>query len=158
LLRGRAETSRKQGRVLRLLRTLASRPPAGRPLLLRLAPRARQPAATTRGERPLTGRLLTCRQVADWLGITVETVLRWHRRGELPGFKLPGGAIRFREDDLEAWLEAHATGAATEKTPVNRHRAQTEVSLVSPVNPPQTAAQTEKETSCIGSDDHPSLR
>jgi len=39
----------------------------------------------------MSGRLLTCREVAEWLGVTVETILRWHRRGELPGFKLPGG-------------------------------------------------------------------
>jgi excisionase family DNA binding protein len=57
----------------------------------------------------MTGRLLTCREVAEWLGVSVETILRWHRRGELPGFKLPGGAIRFRESDLKEWLEQHAT-------------------------------------------------
>ena len=60
----------------------------------------------------MTGRLLTAREVADRLGITRETALRWTRRGDLPGFKLPGGAIRYREPDLDAWLQEHATGAA----------------------------------------------
>ena len=60
----------------------------------------------------MTGRLLTAREVADRLGINVETVLRWHRRGDLPGFTLPGGMLRFDEDELEAWLKARATGAA----------------------------------------------
>lgn len=39
--------------------------------------------------------LLTARQVADRLGVSTETVLRWTRRGDLPGFRLPGGALRF---------------------------------------------------------------
>jgi excisionase family DNA binding protein len=49
-------------------------------------------------------RLLTAREVADHLGVSAETVLRWARRGELPAVRLPGGAIRFRTDALEAWL------------------------------------------------------
>jgi excisionase family DNA binding protein len=53
--------------------------------------------------------LLTARQVADMLGVSAETVLRWTRRGELPAIRLPGGAIRFREGDLDAWLGDRAT-------------------------------------------------
>jgi excisionase family DNA binding protein len=57
----------------------------------------------------VTGRLRTAREVADLLGVSSETILRWIRRGELPAIKLPGGAIRFREDDLDGWLEERAT-------------------------------------------------
>jgi excisionase family DNA binding protein len=57
----------------------------------------------------MTDRLLTARQVAADVGVSAETVLRWTRRGELPAIKLPGGAIRYRERDLEAWLEEHKT-------------------------------------------------
>jgi excisionase family DNA binding protein len=53
--------------------------------------------------------LLTAREVASLLGVSAETVLRWTRRGELPAVRLPGGAIRYREDELELWLTAHAT-------------------------------------------------
>jgi excisionase family DNA binding protein len=49
--------------------------------------------------------LLTARTVADLLGVSTETVLRWSRCGSLPSLCLPGGAIRFRQDDLDAWLE-----------------------------------------------------
>jgi excisionase family DNA binding protein len=42
------------------------------------------------------------------LGVSAETVLRWTRRGELPAVRLPGGAIRYRTDQLEAWLVARA--------------------------------------------------
>jgi excisionase family DNA binding protein len=57
----------------------------------------------------MTDRLLTARAVAELLDVSSETVLRWARRGELPAIKLPGGAIRFREDELEAWLSERAT-------------------------------------------------
>ena len=64
----------------------------------------------------MTEQLLTARVVAQQLGLTTETVLAWVRDGKLPAFRLPGGAIRFRPDDLEAWLEQRATsrqGAST---------------------------------------------
>jgi excisionase family DNA binding protein len=57
----------------------------------------------------VTGRLLTAREVADVLGVSTETVLRWTRRGDLPAIRLPGGAIRFRKSDLDGWLEERAT-------------------------------------------------
>jgi excisionase family DNA binding protein len=56
----------------------------------------------------MTG-LLTAREVADLLGVSTETVLRWTRRGELPAIRLPGGAIRFRAGEIEAWLAERAT-------------------------------------------------
>jgi excisionase family DNA binding protein len=57
----------------------------------------------------VTGHLLTARAVAEQLGLSAETVLRWTRDGKLPAFRLPGGAIRFREDELDAWLQERAT-------------------------------------------------
>ncbi len=57
----------------------------------------------------MSGALLTARQVAELLGLSAETVLRWTRRGELPALKLPGGAIRFQPDVLDEWLEERAT-------------------------------------------------
>jgi excisionase family DNA binding protein len=61
------------------------------------------------GATAVNGRLLTAREVADLLGVSPETVLRWTRRGELPAVKLPGGAVRYRQDELEQWLDARAT-------------------------------------------------
>jgi excisionase family DNA binding protein len=57
--------------------------------------------------------LLTAREVADLLGVSTETVLRWTRRGDLPAIRLPGGAIRFREDMLDEWLSLRETFPAT---------------------------------------------
>ena len=48
--------------------------------------------------------LMTARAVADTLGVSAETVLRWTRRGEIPAIKLPSGAIRYRAAGLEEWL------------------------------------------------------
>lgn len=63
----------------------------------------------------VTDRLLTTRKVADRLGLSVESVLRRHRRGELPGFRLSSNVLRFSEDDLNRWLEERrASGPCTE--------------------------------------------
>jgi excisionase family DNA binding protein len=59
----------------------------------------------------MTTRLLTAAQVADLLGVSAETVLRWHRRGELPAFRLPSGAIRFNEAALDARMAEWAVGS-----------------------------------------------
>jgi excisionase family DNA binding protein len=64
-----------------------------------------------RGEVVMAARLLTARAVADLLGVSTETVLRWVRAGKLPAVRLPGGGIRFREDDLDAWLAERTAGA-----------------------------------------------
>jgi excisionase family DNA binding protein len=52
--------------------------------------------------------LLTAREVADLLGVSTETALRWVRQGKLPAIRLPGGAIRFREEEVEAWIAGRA--------------------------------------------------
>lgn len=59
----------------------------------------------------MTDRLLTARALAEQLDVSAETVLRWARRGELPSIHLPGGAVRFREQEIERWLEQRATAA-----------------------------------------------
>jgi len=56
-----------------------------------------------------TERLLTAREVADRLSVSVETVLRWARDGRLPSVQLSNRAVRFHRDDLDAWLAERAT-------------------------------------------------
>jgi excisionase family DNA binding protein len=58
-----------------------------------------------------TGRLLTARSVADMLDVSPATVLRWTRACELPAVRLPSGQIRYREDELDDWLNARTTTA-----------------------------------------------
>lgn len=66
----------------------------------------------------MTGPLLTARELAELLGVSSETVLRWTRVGDVPAIRLPGGAIRYRPDAIEEWLERRTTaGAAVEESP-----------------------------------------
>ncbi len=53
----------------------------------------------------MTGRLLTARELGEYLGLSTETVLRRWRAGELPGYRLATNCLRFREDEIERWLE-----------------------------------------------------
>ena len=57
----------------------------------------------------MLGRLLTAREVAETLALTPETVLAWQRDGKLPAIKLPSGQIRFKQEELEAWLGERST-------------------------------------------------
>jgi excisionase family DNA binding protein len=54
-------------------------------------------------------KLLTAREVGEQLGVSTCTILRWTRAGKLPGFRMPGGALRYREADLADWLAERAT-------------------------------------------------
>lgn len=67
----------------------------------------------------MTDRLLTAREVAERVGFSTETVMRWNRKGYLEGVarRTPTGRLRFDEDRLEARLEEWAT---TERGVVTR--------------------------------------
>jgi predicted DNA-binding transcriptional regulator AlpA len=55
----------------------------------------------------VTGRLLTARDVAGHLSVSIETVLRWRRSGRLPGgYRLATGVLRWDELELEEWLRS----------------------------------------------------
>ena len=53
----------------------------------------------------MNDRLLTTRQVADYLGFSPETVLRRYRAGEWLGSGLASNVLRFRLSAVEAFLE-----------------------------------------------------
>ncbi len=57
----------------------------------------------------MTDRLLTARELAEYLGLSTATVLDWFEAGRLPGFKL-GRVVRFRAREVDAWLEASRCG------------------------------------------------
>ena len=65
----------------------------------------------------MSGRLLTTREVADYLGLSTETVLRRFRRGEIPGgIRLASNVLRFRESEIERWLDELQLGVASVRT------------------------------------------
>ena len=49
-------------------------------------------------------RILTAKEVADYLRCHISTVYRLAKSGKLPGFRL-GADWRFREDALMNWLD-----------------------------------------------------
>lgn len=50
--------------------------------------------------------MLKQREVAEMLGVTNETLIRWRSLGQAPPFcKLPSGLIRYRIEDVEKWLK-----------------------------------------------------
>jgi excisionase family DNA binding protein len=67
----------------------------------------------------MSDRLLTTRELASYLGVSPETVLRRWRAGELPGFRIASNALRFDPDEVRAWLERcrHVTVAGRADDP-----------------------------------------
>jgi DNA-binding transcriptional MerR regulator len=55
-------------------------------------------------------RLLTQRQAAEYLNVSIVTLQRWRRKGiGPPSIVLPNGYRRFRKSDLDAWLERYGS-------------------------------------------------
>jgi excisionase family DNA binding protein len=70
-----------------------------------------RPSRTSRiGYEAVSERLLTTRELAGILGLSKETVLRRWRAGEIPGYRLASNVLRFRESDVDAYLEARREG------------------------------------------------
>jgi excisionase family DNA binding protein len=67
--------------------------------------------------------MVTAAELAEILGFSAGTIVDWSERGELPSFKV-GGRLRFRESEVEAWLERRrqrsGAGGDVRPTPVPR--------------------------------------
>lgn len=60
------------------------------------------------------GNLKSIKEVADFLGVSRKTVLRWIRSGKLRAFKLGGGRFwRIRERDLKRFVSNSKAGRAS---------------------------------------------
>ena len=70
--------------------------------------------------REIVTRLLTAREVAESLSLCVETVHAWVREGKVPAFRLPSGQLRFRQEDIDAWLAECSTQAVGSRLTVVR--------------------------------------
>ncbi|PBC62916.1 DNA-binding protein [Streptomyces sp. Tue6028] len=61
--------------------------------------------------RPLPARYLTPLDVAELLGVPIETVYQWRRKRTGPrGFRV-GRHLRYDPDDVRAWVESLLKGA-----------------------------------------------
>ena len=62
-------------------------------------------------------QLLTAREVAESFRVSAETVLKLAREDRIPHFRL-GASVRFRPEDVDAWLQARHR---TVEQPVSCH-------------------------------------
>lgn len=51
-------------------------------------------------------QLLSIKQVAEYLQLEKTTIYAWAQQGRIPAIKI-GRTWRFRQVDLDAWLERH---------------------------------------------------
>jgi predicted DNA-binding transcriptional regulator AlpA len=57
--------------------------------------------------------LLNERQVAEALNVSVASVRRWRLLRQGPTFLKVGASVRYRPEDVEAWLDSRAIGGST---------------------------------------------
>lgn len=57
----------------------------------------------------MTDEILTLKEVAGYLKLADKTAYRLAAEGKLPGFKV-GGSWRFKESDIERWIEDSKKG------------------------------------------------
>jgi excisionase family DNA binding protein len=63
-----------------------------------------------RGSRPVEADWLTLGQAARFLGVAQSTIRKWSDQGRVPAFYTPGGHRRFRQSDLEAFIQRSGPG------------------------------------------------
>ena len=51
---------------------------------------------------------LTAGQVASRLGVSERTVRSWTARGIIPCVRLPGRLVRYRVDEIDAWVASYS--------------------------------------------------
>ena len=66
--------------------------------------------------------LLTASEVASYLKVKIETVYNLIRKNELPAAKI-GGQWRFRETELERWVEARMDSGTRQSSETATHQA-----------------------------------
>ena len=63
---------------------------------------------------PETKPVMTKKEAAEYMGLSVPTIDRLTKSGDLVFVKLQR-AVRFRKEDLDAFLEAHLQGGEAPK-------------------------------------------
>jgi excisionase family DNA binding protein len=60
---------------------------------------------TDRDAHPALAQLLTVRELAELLQVPEKTIYSWRYRGEGPRGVMVGRHLRYRQQDVVAWLE-----------------------------------------------------
>jgi excisionase family DNA binding protein len=55
-------------------------------------------------------RLLWPDEVAELLGVPVGTLANWRYQGRGPAFAKVGRHVRYRQRDVDAWIDRHVVG------------------------------------------------
>jgi excisionase family DNA binding protein len=50
--------------------------------------------------KPVRETSVTAREIADYFGVTAQTVYRWMKNGQIPAVRI-GSTVRVRRDDFE---------------------------------------------------------
>ena len=53
--------------------------------------------------RRSTEKLLTIKDLSEWLQVSTSTIYQWTHTGYIPHYKLPKG-VRFKATEVERWL------------------------------------------------------
>lgn len=61
----------------------------------------------------MADQLLSPEQLATETGVSVLTLKAWRYRGEGPAFIKAGRRVLYRRSDVDRWLDAHRTEAAS---------------------------------------------
>jgi excisionase family DNA binding protein len=72
--------------------------------------------------RPAHGaRLLTVEEVAEFTGLSVETLAQWRsQRKGIPFVKLSRNVVRYQQGDLDAWLAQRIVRVAVDPSNATR--------------------------------------
>lgn len=60
--------------------------------------------------------LMRPRQAAEHLGVAVASLAKWRVSGDGPEFLKLGAAVRYRMQDLDAWVESRRARSTAETT------------------------------------------
>ena len=61
--------------------------------------------------------LLTAEEVMAWLKVSLVTIRRWTSSGYIPHMKLGLRMVRYRKEDIEAWLAKRANSGRAKRIP-----------------------------------------
>lgn len=52
---------------------------------------------------------MSYKEVADYLGVSVSTVRKWVSQGKLRAYKVSHKTVRFKKEDIDAFVEGRHT-------------------------------------------------
>ena len=76
-----------------------------------------------RSEKYRMSNLMTETEVAKRLNVSLASVRRWRLERRGPAFVKVGALVRYRPEDLDAWLSALPTGGGVQDGPTRFLRA-----------------------------------